>query len=268
MATITAVRCDQRACDTDSSRERCPRIPAALLPGHNVTRQWTPGYNPLGRLVLSYPPKGIQMRAVKVVVTVALMVAVTPEASAQVGVGLGVGSGIGQIGTGAWLRESRLAPSMRFDAPAGFVRLDASALERSGSLSLERAALDGAASTPAFGPLRFTFTGQFRDARFDTAQISSVGSALSLKHRGSGVWIGTVHDRAAVAQYQLGAWQVLRSAIFSLTTNTRASTMTERTRYLRVDSFYTDTTGWQKHGVWVDRVNMTRSRRWSDVQAR
>ena len=206
--------------------------------------------------------------AFTVVVTVVLTVAVTPEANAQVGVGLGVGSGIGQIGTGAWLRESRLAPSVRVDAPAGFVRLDASALERSGSLSLERAALDGAASTPAFGPMRFTFTGQFRDARFDTAQVTSVGSALSLKHRGSGVWVGTVHDRAAATQFQLGAWQVLRSAILSISTHSRASTMTERNRILRIDSIHTDTSGWQKFGIWEDRVNMTRSRRWSDVQAR
>jgi hypothetical protein len=205
--------------------------------------------------------------AITVAITVGVMVVVTP-AQAQVGVGLGVGSGIGQVGSGAWLRESRLAPAMRYDAPMGSLRLQASAIERSGSLVLDRAAVDGAVSSPALGPLRFSLTGQFRDARIDTAQIATVGSALSLKRRGTGAWVGATHDRAAAPQFQFGAWQVIRSAIVSMTARSRATSTSERRQILVFDSTFTDTGGWQPYGRWVDRSSMSRTRQWSDVESR
>jgi hypothetical protein len=189
-------------------------------------------------------------------------------ADAQVGVGLGVGTGIGQLGAGAWLRESRIAPTMRYDAPMGFIRLDASALERGGSLQLDRATLDGAVSSPALGPLRLSLTGQFRDARVDTGQVATVGSALSVKHRGSGAWLGTTHDRDAVAQFQLGLWQVVRSVIVSVSSRSRAANLFERRQILTFDSTFTDTGGWQRYARYIDRSSMRRTRRWSDVETR
>lgn len=205
--------------------------------------------------------------AVKVAVTVGLTVAITPL-QAQVGVGLGVGSGIGRVGAGAWQRESRLAPALRYDAPMGFLRLDASALERSGSLLLDRAAIDGAVSSPTLGPLRLSLTGQFRDARMDTAQVATLGSALSIKHRGSGAWIGTMHDRASVAQYQLGVWRVIRSAMISVVSRSRAASVSERSQMWVFDSTFTDTGGWQPYTRLIDRSSMHRTRRWSDTEAR
>lgn len=207
------------------------------------------------------------MRAAKVVVTVAVTVAFTPL-SAQVGVGLGVGSGVGQIGTGAWLRESRVSPSLRYDAPVGFLRLDASALERAGALSLDHAAIDAALSSPALGPLRLDVTGQFRESRFDSTRSASVGSALSLKHRGSGVWVGTTHERDMQAGFQLGAWQIVRSALVSLSSRSRTELTTTRSIVTVIDSFYSDTAGWQKVGRNVERTQRTRSRPWSDVEGR
>ena len=189
----------------------------------------------------------------------------TATAHAQVGVSLN--SGLGQIGAGAWIRESRVAPSLRYATGPGFIRLDASALERGGSLSLERAAIDGAVSSPAFGPLRLTVTGQYRDSRFDTAQVGFLGTALSAKYRGVGAWAGTSHERASLGQLNVGAWVVLRSALLTVTRRSRATTSIERTRFLVPDSFPSDT-GWTYGGRWVEREHMSRSRKWSDLETR
>jgi hypothetical protein len=190
------------------------------------------------------------------------------SAGAQLGGSLGLGSGVGQSGSGIWVRESRLTPTARFVLPQGFLNLNATAVEHGGSFALERAAIEGAGSTPSFGVFRATFGGTYaRDvARVGNQPKGSASTALSAKVGAGGIWIGGLHDGNA-ARGQVGAWRTLRSAIISLSTRTRrgAGSMHIGTR---PDSIPNDTVGGWNYFSRPDTSFASEGHRFSDVEAR
>jgi hypothetical protein len=193
---------------------------------------------------------------------------VPAAALAQLQGALGVGGGIGQGLTGAWVRESRIAPAARFAAPHGFLLVDATAVERNGELTLERSSVTVAASTAPFGPFRLTAGGRHRDDRLTPLETSSLTSALSARRGASGIWVGSNHDRGDQAQLQLGAWRVLRAVMLSVTSSTRSASTVSRFQTVHHDSLPTDTGYVPYNSPGPDSIHVSHSRRWSDVEAR
>jgi hypothetical protein len=212
-------------------------------------------------------------------VGLALLVISAPCRAQLAGV-LDVGTGLGQPGFGAWQRETRIAPELRFVHRAGFLRLDAAAVERAGRFSLPRSNVMGTLNSPAFGPLRFSLSGHYdRDASSSMARVTEsleIGSALSARLGRGGIWGGVSAARHVGSLLDLGAWRVFGSTVVSLASQSqlvRLRGRSPRTQQLTYwDSTFNDTTGgWNRYLVTrtvVDSGSASQLQHWADLEAR
>jgi hypothetical protein len=196
-------------------------------------------------------------------------------AVAQVAASLDVGGGLGRVGSNAWLRESRVTPTLSFAHQLGTLRFDGDAIERNGQLLLRRTSIEGALHSPAVGIFRATLAGNYlRDVAQpnNPATSASVLAALSAKVGATGAWVGTSRPSNAPLQLNLGAWRSLGSAVFSITSQTQLMRVSGPRTYQWRDSTYidTDTLDHWSYGPWQTATdgNVTRQERWSDVEAR
>ena len=210
-----------------------------------------------------------------VIAMLAGMVVDAGNACAQVAVD--VGSGVGRLGTDPWVRESRIAPSFRVAAAPGFLQLEGAMLERAGALSLRSAGLAGALSSPAFGPLRFSLAGNVAsDSTATSLRVSTraATTALSARFRSSGAWLGAAAQQRAGPALTVGAWQILGSAVLSLSTVNRALAVARMRIYAQPGK---DTMVWNDTaqvleprtiGGRADTVRESQHRLASDMEAR
>ena len=208
-----------------------------------------------------------------------IVLCVGMEAKAQVTGALDFGGGVGQSAPGVWLRESLLAPSLRFSNRHGYLHVDAELAERAGELSLRRQRAEWAASTPVWKIFRLTAATEYaRDLlappRHETA--FSVTSALSARLGASGVRTSVTREREAGTRVELGAWRAIGNAVFSLTSGgqfagTTTLSITTRTITFR-DSTFNDTTGgwnyFNRERKVTDSSTASRLQRWSGLEGR
>jgi hypothetical protein len=222
----------------------------------------------------SHPLAGGLVRIVRGVATVSSVLLIDASAAhGQLAAALDFGGGVGQVGSAAWQRESRIAPTLRLSHGVGFLQADGSAIERGGKLSLRSGAVEGAINSPAFGVFRSSLSGRFlHDAAQPVAHATSanIAAALSAKLGSSGAWIGTSRPNDARLQLDLGAWRMFGAAIFSVTSQRRSMNVVGglRTRVFP-DSQFNDTSGtWHHFDRTVSDSSASRMERWSDVEAR
>jgi len=145
---------------------------------------------------------------------------------AQVSGAIDVGSGVGRVQSGTWVRESRLAPSVRLNHRFGFLHTDAALLERGGTMQLDRAAYHAVIASPAFGPFRLAggVTGT-SDSVYSTLSLRrpEMTAALSAAYRRSGVWLGTSARSGGSPAIVAGAWRTLGAAVVSVYSTRRSS---------------------------------------------
>ena len=177
------------------------------------------------------------------------------SARAQIVGALDVSGGAARV-AGFWARESRVAPLLRYSSAFGFAQARGLAIERGGSLSLNRASFAAAAASPAFaaGLLRLSVSGEaasdsaiqerWNDAR---AQV-----ALSARLRSNGVFAGGAVEGGAPSLV-VGAWRAFGAALFSVTSRSAfGSSSTLRVNTFQEqywDSVFTDTGGWHQYHV-------------------
>ena len=181
---------------------------------------------------------------------------------AQFAGALGVGSGVGQLGSAAWTRESRLNPSFHLDYPFASLRFDGMAAERSGVLSVDHASMFGVLASPGFGPFRFSTEVQYGRSAWapTTALTAAVAPSLSIGHGPVGAWLGTSHARRERSRLQAGVWTSLRSVVLTLYGSTRSSSRLSIGTRTVPDSIPNDTTGGWHH---FDRTIADTSSRYS-----
>jgi hypothetical protein len=209
------------------------------------------------------------MRSASLVTLTVLLVA--SRAEAQLVHGLSLGSGVERSGAGGWTRESRFSPALRLTSPLASFDLDASVAERRGTVSFDRAALSSVMTTPAFGPLRFSIDGAYRHDERSALSMGSVAPALSLRHKRTGAWFGSVHAESTAPALHAGVWTSIRSAVLSVTSRTEPGSPYSATFARGIpDSTQNDTTGGYNHYIRTvtDTVSRSRTYQWSQLEAR
>ena len=200
---------------------------------------------------------------------VAAMLTPAAAAPAQLAGGLSVGSGFGQLGGGAWMRESRLDPALQVASPFVALRFDGTVAERIGEISVDRATLAGLAATPALGPFRLSIEGSYRrDVLVDRFAAGEVAPALSMKGARVGTWFGSIHRQRAEPMLQAGVWGGIGAAVLSLSGETRSNATLSIQPIVMTDSSRTPT-GWAytQHTV-PDTSRSGAAYRWSRMEAR
>ena len=200
---------------------------------------------------------------------VAAVLTPAAAASAQLAGGLSVGSGFGQLGGGAWMRESRIDPVLQLSSPFAALRIDGTVAERIGAITMDRATLAGLAATPAMGPFRLSIEGAYRrDVIVDRFAVAEVAPALSLKRAYVGTWFGSIHRQRAEPMLQAGIWGGIGAAVLSLSSQTRSNTTVSIQPMVITDSSRTPT-GWAytQHAV-SDTSRSGSAYSWSLMQAR
>lgn len=203
------------------------------------------------------------------IAALAVVMLIPAEMMAQLAGGLSVGSGFGQLGGGAWMRESRLAPSLQFANPHSALRFDGLVAERTGAISLDRATLSALAATPSIGPLRLSIEGGYRhDIAIDRLAIADVAPSLSMKAGRVGAWFGSRHQQRAAPMLQAGVWGSVGSAVLSVSSQTQSSTTMSIQHVGYADSARTDS-GWvYRRNVRIDTTSSSAAYNWAHMEAR
>ena len=196
---------------------------------------------------------------------------------AQFGAAVDLASGLGDPGAQAWMRETRLAPTLRLEGSRGFLHTATALLERSGSWQVLQSSWDAGLTSRSYGPFQFALSAT---ARQDSAlgselRVATLTSTMSAGTDRSGVWVGgALQDRSTPA-IVLGAWRTMGSANISVSTNRRSAVLRAlqlRTRTIPIwDSVWTDSIGWiryQSSRDFTDTITTSRTREWSDLEAR
>jgi hypothetical protein len=223
---------------------------------------------------------------------VGLLVALPAIAGAQFTGALDLTGGLGRFEAGSWLRESRIAPTLRWTSAGGFLHLDGEALEQRGVFKVRQFEVDGSMQSPTFGVFRASVWGQHRSdfGPFSTAlppsaddtslalrapppamnpitRNTNVGGAISAKYGGNGMWIGTSAGNTP-SRLDFGLWRVFRSAVFSVRTQSQILRANGVSRLVPIDSLPNDTAagGWN-YTAWRT-VNETQVLRRSTLESR
>lgn len=215
------------------------------------------------------------MRNCPVIAAAVLAVATLPGvAVSQITGALDLTGGLGRFPAGSWLRESRIAPTLRWTTAGSFLQVDGEAVEQRGLLRMRHLAVDGSVQSPAYGMFRATVWGQHRSdfQPFATpitppigttalasyaaplpmqpvARSTTAGAAISAKHGGNGVWIGASTGNVP-SRLDVGLWRVFRSAVFSVRTQSHLLRATSASRLVPFDSVPNDTTGGWNYVDW------------------
>jgi hypothetical protein len=210
---------------------------------------------------------------------VPVLLCVATEARAQIAGALDFGGGLGQSAPGAWLRESSIAPALRFSNRHGYLHLDAELAERAGELSLRRQGAEWAVSAPAWNVFRLTAAADYSHdllAPVPHRTVFNVTSALSARWGASGVRTSVTRERGSGTRLDLGLWRAIGNAVFSLSSGgqfigTTALSLKYRSITFR-DSTFNDTTGgwnyFNRERKFTDTTNVSRLQRWSDLEGR
>src|SRR5688572_26484324 len=90
---------------------------------------------------------------------------------AQFGAAVDLASGLGDPGAQAWMRETRVAPTLRLEGSRGFLHTATALLERSGSWQVLQSSWDAGLTSRSYGPFQFALSATAR-------QDSALGSEL------------------------------------------------------------------------------------------
>ena len=92
----------------------------------------------------------------KRLIAIALLLAPANILYAQLASGLSLDGGVGQVGSSAWLRQSRFAPSLRYASPFAALHAEGMLSERAGVLSLDRASVTGSVASKSMAGFRLS----------------------------------------------------------------------------------------------------------------
>src|SRR5436190_4147840 len=116
------------------------------------------------------------MRRSLTIAAVSVLGLIAARADAQVSSAMDVSTGLRQPTTSAWVRESRLAPTLQLVGPLGSLDLVSELSERPGGFGLLRAGIDGRITSGAFGGGRFRLALEGSAASDTTAQLIMFGA--------------------------------------------------------------------------------------------
>jgi hypothetical protein len=199
---------------------------------------------------------------------IALLLAPGNVLSAQLAGGLSLDGGVGQVGSSAWLRQSRLSPSLRYASPFGAVHADGLLSERAGVISLDRASLAGLLASPVVGGFRLSADGAFERDGISTPAVARVSPALSYRYGRVGGWVGSAHEQRLAPALHAGVFTSIRSAVLSVSSRTTSTTSHAIVRSVVTDSVRNHSGEYDRFRRVLSDTSTSSDTRWSQLDAR